>query len=241
VRIIAATNRDLATEIAAGRFRQDLYYRLNVIHLHVTPLRERRDDIQPLLEFFLERHCRSCTLSSRALDRLVGYQWPGNVRQLRNVVERLALKGDGMTIEPADLPGSVRDVPDAAPSTRARVESSVVDTPAIETQLLSRMNDTGESFWSVVYAPFMKRDLSRAQLKAVVARGLERTVGNYRVLVQLFNMPPADYKRFMKFLRSHDCTFLAPSFRSVPARAARLVPPVGRPLDSAIARHHAAG
>jgi transcriptional regulator with GAF, ATPase, and Fis domain len=238
VRLIAATNRNLSAEIAGGRFRQDLYYRLNVIHIHVTPLRERRDDIQPLLEFYLQRHGASCRLSSRALDLLAAYRWPGNVRQLKNVVERLALKAGGTTIEPDDLPRDVRDAHDSASSSRG-VDGAGHDAAAIETHLLSRMSETGESFWSAVYAPFMKRDLSRAQLKAVVARGLERTAGNYRLLVELFNMPPTDYKRFLKFLRSHDCTFLGPSFRGVPVRAPRLLPPAGRAAGSTFARHAA--
>jgi DNA-binding NtrC family response regulator len=193
VRIIAATNRDLPKEIAAGGFRQDLCHRFNVIHINVTPLRERRDDIQPLLDFYLERHCRSCRLSSRALELLVAYRWPGNVRELKNVVERLALKGDGMTIEPDHLPRNVRDVLDSASSSNHKVDSSALDAQAIETHLLSRMSEAGESFWSVVYAPFIQRDMSRGQLKAVVARGLERTAGNYRLVVKLFNMPPTDY------------------------------------------------
>jgi transcriptional regulator with GAF, ATPase, and Fis domain len=216
VRIVAATNRDLPTEIAGGGFRRDLYYRLNVLHIHVTPLRERRDDIQPLLDFYLERHCRSCRLSSRALDLLVAYRWPGNVRQLKNVVERLALKGEGMTFEPDHLPRDLWDASDSASSSSPRVDSRVLDTQAIETQLLSRMSEAGESFWSVVYAPFMERDLCRAQLKAVVARGLERTAGNYRLVVELFNMPPTDYKRFLNVLRNHDCHFPPRSFRCLP-------------------------
>ena len=97
VRIIAATNRDLRERIAAGAFREDLYYRLNVVSIHVTPLRERPDDVRDLVEHFLDCYSREHRvpvrrLSDAALATLVAYRWPGNVRELKNVVERLVLK-----------------------------------------------------------------------------------------------------------------------------------------------------
>ena len=93
VRVIAATNRDLAREMAEGRFREDLYYRLHVISLRTTPLRDRPDDIEPLARYFLNKLAvvhglTSKRLSAAALDRLRRYDWPGNVRQLENVLER---------------------------------------------------------------------------------------------------------------------------------------------------------
>jgi two-component system nitrogen regulation response regulator NtrX len=96
VRVIAATNKNLEEEITAGRFREDLYYRLNVIPFHVPPLRERREDIPELLNHFLEYFCSKesrerKTLSNEALNALVHYAWPGNVRELKNIIERLAI------------------------------------------------------------------------------------------------------------------------------------------------------
>jgi len=85
-------------------------------------------------------------------------------------------------------------------------------------ELAALMIKQGESFWSAVYPTFMSRDLTRADLRRIVQIGLETTNGNYRLLVQLFNMSPEDYKRFLSFLRKHDCHLPFQRFRSVPAR-----------------------
>jgi DNA-binding NtrC family response regulator len=93
VRIIAATNRDLAAAVDGGSFRQDLFYRLNVFPLEVPPLRDRREDIPVLVEYFISRYARKAgktfrRVAKRTLDRLGSYPWPGNVRELQNVIER---------------------------------------------------------------------------------------------------------------------------------------------------------
>jgi two-component system response regulator PilR (NtrC family) len=108
VRVVAATNRDLDAEVARGGFRADLYYRLNVIELHLPPLRHRREDIPLLAEHFLRRfaaeHGRAVTLSPAAMRRLEAYDFPGNVRELENIIERAVALSSGSSIEPADLP-----------------------------------------------------------------------------------------------------------------------------------------
>ena len=96
VRIIAATNKNLATEVNEGRFREDLYYRLNVVPVDVVPLRQRGDDIPLLFDHFLEYFSRDLgvavpTVDPKAREILLNYKWPGNVRELRNVVQRLVL------------------------------------------------------------------------------------------------------------------------------------------------------
>jgi hypothetical protein len=135
------------------------------------------------------------------------------------VVERLVLRASGRSIEPPDLPSEVvRSDADAQPVTvpaDQRVQPSVVD------EIVSRLLDHGESFWTAVYTQFEAHDLTRADLRRVVQRGLERTNGNYRLLVQLFNMPERDYKRFLGFLRKHDCHLPFQRFRTPAAR----VPP----------------
>ncbi len=114
VRVIAATNRDLAAMVAEGTFRQDLYYRLRVVPLEVPPLRERPDDLLPLARLFIGRTCRAnrcgpCALSPDALDRLAAYPWPGNVRELENAIERAVVLAEGKPrIEVRDLPPEVR-------------------------------------------------------------------------------------------------------------------------------------
>jgi len=113
VRVIAATNKALEKEIAEGRFREDLYYRLNVIPFQVPALRERRGDIPPLARAFVDEFCRESgagpkEVAARAMARLEAYAWPGNVRELRNLMERLVLMTRGPRIVEADLPESVR-------------------------------------------------------------------------------------------------------------------------------------
>ncbi|MBN2809951.1 MAG: sigma-54-dependent Fis family transcriptional regulator [Deltaproteobacteria bacterium] len=117
VRIIAATNKDLEKEVALGNFRQDLYYRLNVITLLIPPLRSRREDIPAMAEMFAislrSKIGRGPTCISReALDALCRYDWPGNVRELMNVLERAMLLSKGVEITPADLPAIFRDSAD---------------------------------------------------------------------------------------------------------------------------------
>ncbi|HEX2501988.1 MAG TPA: sigma-54 dependent transcriptional regulator [Methylomirabilota bacterium] len=112
VRIIAATNRDLDGAVKEGRFREDLYHRLNVIPITVPPLRERREDIPDLARYFVERFSRETkkrvtAISPEVMDRLIAYAWPGNVRELANVIERAIVLGYGTTITPRDLPARV--------------------------------------------------------------------------------------------------------------------------------------
>jgi len=114
VRVIAATNRDLDARLANGTFREDLYYRLNVIHIHLPPLRERGEDILPLAEHFLTASAARAGkairgLSPAAKKALLGYHWPGNVRELENVVERAVALAGGDIIDMDDLPGMVRE------------------------------------------------------------------------------------------------------------------------------------
>lgn len=109
VRVVSATNRDLQQLIADGTFRDDLYYRLNVVPLTIPPLRKRAAEIPLLVAHFLEKFgAGSRTISPTALDALVRYQWPGNVRELENTIERVVILSHGDTIGPEDLPAEVR-------------------------------------------------------------------------------------------------------------------------------------
>src|SRR5262249_11562305 len=147
--------------------------------------------------------------SQDAIDLLSAYDWPGNVRQLRNAVERMVLRSAGPRIQADDVPADVRvgrrPAAPGCPQTAA---------PAGEARgRLRQMLDGGESFWSAVYAPFMNRDLRRDELKAILKEGLERTGGNYRLVVRLFNMRDEDYKRFLNFLRTYACHLPYRTFR----------------------------
>ena len=113
VRVVAATNRPLERDMEVGRFREDLYYRLNVFPIHVPPLRDRRTDIILLADHFIERYSRRHErpierLSTPAIDLLMAYHWPGNVRELENALERAVLLADGTVIHARLLPPSLQ-------------------------------------------------------------------------------------------------------------------------------------
>lgn len=225
VRLITATNRDLPTQIASGAFREDLYFRLNVIRLTIPPLRERLDDIPLLVDYYLDTYAGQHRvarpeISSGAMDVLMAHRWPGNIRELKNVIERLVLKVSGQIIRPADLPADVfKPLIDAAAGLMPAPDvPRKLETRSVADELATRMLQHGESFWSVVYPVFMSRDLTRDDLRKIVQLGLESTNGNYRLLVQLFNMPDEDYKRFLSFLRKHDCHLPFQRFRVAPSR-----------------------
>ncbi|MEW6676974.1 MAG: sigma-54 dependent transcriptional regulator [Pseudomonadota bacterium] len=116
VRLILASNRPLKEEVTAGRFRQDLYFRVKVFPIPVPPLRERREDIPALAEYFLARHGRALNpevkaLAPEVLERLAAYDWPGNVRELEGVVQRALVLAGGAALTPADLPAELRSPP----------------------------------------------------------------------------------------------------------------------------------
>jgi transcriptional regulator with PAS, ATPase and Fis domain len=229
VRVIAATNRNLVERVAEKSFREDLYYRLNVIHVIIPPLRARREDIAPLLAHFLEVFCEAHhvpppMVTEQALEKLTSYAWPGNVRELRNIVERLVIRNRARSIALGDLP---RELSNAAPAPAQSAEQSA---PRSAVDLLyERMLETGDSFWTVVYGPFMSRDLTREDLRAIVGRGLKETRGSYKGLVELFNLATDDYKRFLSVLRKHECRLPFQQFRAVPVSVSpdRLREPLG--------------
>jgi transcriptional regulator with PAS, ATPase and Fis domain len=229
VRVIAATNRVLVDAVANKTFREDLYYRINVIHMRVPPLRERLEDIPLLLNFFLDQFARQYqverpNLGDDAMQSLCEHAWPGNVRELKNVVERLVVRARSGEIRRDDLPLEVLRT-----STPAIVPPTPTTRAAADV-LLERLINGGESFWSCVYTPFMSRDLTRDDLRTIVRKGLERTSGNYKVMVELFNMPADDYKRFLGFLRKYQCHMPFQQFRS--AASSRDGTKAGQPPQS---------
>jgi two-component system NtrC family response regulator len=205
VRVIAATNRDLRTLIVEGKFREDLFYRLNVIHLVVPPLRERRPDIPTLVEHFLGRFDRNGgngiarTLSPDTLAALVEYPWPGNVRELENVIERLVVNARRDVAQVDDLPPEVRQQRGVSLRPKRERRRTVAD------DLYKRIREEQESFWTAVYPLYMQREITKDNVRDLVRKGLEEARGNYKIVAKLFNMEPRDYKKFLNFLRKHDC------------------------------------
>ncbi|MCC6644196.1 MAG: sigma-54-dependent Fis family transcriptional regulator [Polyangiaceae bacterium] len=143
VRIIAATHRDLAADVKAGRFREDLYYRLNVLPLHVPPLRERKDDIALLVDHFIARNNARLGTDIRGLDPearrlLLGYAWPGNVRELENSIERAMVLAEGDVIAGRDLPERVRDTEDPIQMQLASGDLSIKKASRVIEEVLIR-------------------------------------------------------------------------------------------------------
>jgi DNA-binding NtrC family response regulator len=213
VRVIAATHRRLIDLVAEKTFREDLYYRLNVIHINVPPLRERREDVFILMKYFLQQFSAahrtpSPEFTPEAVDYLTRYRWPGNVRELRNVAERLVLRCRTGSIGVEALPREI--VTEARATAPAVTVAANSLTPSL---LVDRMITGGGSFWSVAYEPFMARDLTRRDIREIVRLGLEHTRGNYKLLVTTFNMASTDYKKFLNFLRKYQCHVPFQAFR----------------------------
>jgi transcriptional regulator with PAS, ATPase and Fis domain len=203
VRMIAATNRLLPDMVAQGLFREDLYYRINVINIHVPPLRNRREDIPLLIDYFFENMGRSNgsrpMISPEAYVAFSEYPWPGNVRELANVIERMIVSGCGPEIGADDVPLEIRTQRSISLRPKRERRRTVAD------DLLKRMINNHESFWTVVYPLYMQREITRGNLRELVSKGLEEAKGNYKIVTKLFNMEPGDYKRFLNFLRKHEC------------------------------------
>jgi transcriptional regulator with PAS, ATPase and Fis domain len=226
VRVIAATHRPLVDLIAQGLFREDLFYRLNVIHLIVPPLRDRREDIPDMIEYFLRRFVATNRspverLSDEAIDVLTGHAWPGNVRELENVIERLVVVGRHAVIGVDDLPGELRQVPvprrPAVPLrfTRAAAAPAAPRHAPIVDDLYTRLTTNRESFWTAVYPLYMQREITRTHVRDLVQKGLEEARGNYKIMVELFNMDAQDYKKFLNFLRKHQCQLPFKEYRQI--------------------------
>lgn len=166
VRVIAASNKDLALAVRKGSFREDLFYRLQVVPIHIPPLRERRSDIPLLLDHFLERmrgrfSGRQWSISKEALVHLWSYDWPGNVRELENMVERLAILSEGPVIEAAALPPNL-----------------IASVHAVEARLPAELNEGAINLTQLV-REFEGRLINEA---------LRRTNGNKQAAARLLSL-----------------------------------------------------
>jgi Nif-specific regulatory protein len=179
VRVIAATNRDLRQAMQKGMFREDLYYRLNVVPITLPPLRDRAEDLPGLIDHFIERYCHEMKrprleIEPRAREALLAYQWPGNVRELQNVIERAVVLSSGPTITIIDLPVEVRSQP--LDSKKLAVQSEAIDA----TLPLAEAMD--------------------AFKRARIRQALETAAGNQTKAAQLLGLPRPNLSRLMKQL-----------------------------------------
>jgi DNA-binding NtrC family response regulator len=207
VRIVAATNRNLPDMVARGLFREDLLYRIMVVHLEVPPLRDRREDIRPLIAHISAHHNGQLSIDEEALAAMERYNWPGNIRELQNVVEQIAWLGSGTTVGVKDLPPTLLAAANGSMRLGRERRRRLAD------QLYEALTTRSCSFWEHVYPMFISRDLTRADLTALVAKALAATAGNYRAVLPLLGMEPGDYKRFLNLLSTHGCTVDFREFR----------------------------
>ncbi len=130
---------------------------------------------------------------------MVDYPWPGNVRELENVIERMVVTGRNEVILPEDLPAEIQTQRGVMIRPKRERRRTVAD------DLYKRLVDGRESFWTAVYPLYMQREITRSNVRDLVRKGLEEARGNYKIVTRLFNMDTRDYKKFLNFLRKHDC------------------------------------
>jgi DNA-binding NtrC family response regulator len=229
VRVVCATNRNLPERVSSGDFREDLLYRLRVIHIHVPPLRDRRDDVPLLVAHILKRSGRGMEISDDAMEVLHRYRWPGNVRELQNVIEQAMWAADREIIDVGHLPATVRAAGETLLPSRERRRQVADD-------LYDALVSGGYSFWEHIHPFFLERDITRHDIRELLIRGLRTTHGNYRSLLRLFGVPHSDYKRFHNFLMAHGCKVDYRTFRQgtpEPARLPRVLLPPLRTVPAA--------
>jgi transcriptional regulator with GAF, ATPase, and Fis domain len=192
VRVLCATNRDLERAIAAGGFREDLYHRVNVVTLHLPPLRQRQDDIPALVDYFLNRFARAAgierpPLAQNALDALMNYSWPGNVRELEHLIQRLMIFTGGYTIQAHDLPWNLRTDPQAA--------ANEID-PSSEDQWLGLIRAHLASYAGNHACEELLEKIERL----LIVEALRRSQGNQTHAARLLGLPrPTLHARMQKY------------------------------------------
>ena len=202
VRVVAATNRDLRAMVAAGTFREDLYYRLAPLRLRVPALRERGDDWRLISEAYLALLYRQSgevkRMGESAATVLAGYSWPGNVREVRGLLDTVFCLCPGDTIEACHVEGELQDDRNGEldHATLALASGGAPDPYATMAR--------GEaSFWSAVRDPYLDRELNRDEVRQIVERGLSEAGGSYKRALRTFGLPEREYLKFMDFLRHH--------------------------------------
>ena len=189
VRVIAATNRDLEREVAAGRFREDLFHRLNVVRITLPPLRERKEDIALLVDRALAEIPGRFIISNDAMDAMVAYDWPGNVRELNNCLERMMAFNSGPLLHFADLPSNVANNSRIG---RTNIALSVAAGAGVGTVLESR-----SGFGSPVFAQQLVVPLQELERRAI-QHALEHTHGDRTVAAQLLGIGRTTLYRKLK-------------------------------------------
>jgi transcriptional regulator with PAS, ATPase and Fis domain len=188
VRIIAATNKDIAKAIENYKFRDDLYYRLNVLEIELPPLRERKQDIKSLILEKME-YLKGKKIGKGFWEAFHQYDWPGNIRELITILKRVGVYNKD-TIDGLDIQQLINN------SSLKKEYHEIYD----KTNTIWNEIKSGSSFWEVVKEPFLDREIKRAEVKEIIEMGLRETRGKYKGLLKLFNLNEDEYKNFMRFL-----------------------------------------
>jgi DNA-binding NtrC family response regulator len=189
-RIIAATNRDLAKEVEKGTFRQDLFYRLNVIKIRLSPLRERQQDIPVLINHFLTRLGAQCSLTADAMDALLAYDWPGNVRELENCVQHMVAISSGPLLHVTDLPSSLQNFRLQRRSQFLAVAASAAVASSSQPAWPSATNDPQPAYPAIL-------PLAEVERRAIES-ALERTKGDRGLAAHLLGIGRTTLYRKLK-------------------------------------------
>jgi transcriptional regulator with GAF, ATPase, and Fis domain len=222
IQVIAATNKELRQEIGQGRFRKDLFFRLNAMEIAVPPLRERAGDVPLLLEWVLDRVGRSEGGRIKAFTReahclMVNYLYPGNVRELKNFVERAYYSTPAERIDVEHLPAEVREGDEASISW---------ETTPSAWHAYRRIRDGLGSFDEIVKSPFLKRQIGSGQVRQLIHLALSEAGGRYRDAFRLLGISAREYPIMMQYLKRNRCYLdFRPYRRSVrqPPTASRII------------------
>ncbi len=195
VRIVAASNRDLQEAIQGKVFREDLYYRLQVLEIEIPPLRERKGDIEAFIKKN-RKYLKGKEIGEGFWDAILGYGWPGNMRELITVLKRA-----GILLDSPITGDKIKELiyGNSHPASPFRIAGEGGENTTVAGKSWEAFRN-GKSFWEVVKEPFLNRDLNRSQVKMIISAALEKTHGNYKDTLKLFNLPENEYVKFMKFL-----------------------------------------
>jgi Nif-specific regulatory protein len=204
VQIIAATNKDLREEIRRGRFRRDLFYRLNVMDIRISPLRKRLDDVPLLIQWFLdkiakEEEGKTKEFSPDAVALLCQYSYPGNVRELRNIVQNCFYSCRERIIDITCLPGEVYE------DHHYHFEANGVPAGGKATEIYSSICDGTGSFDDLVVEPLRHAQLGSAIVRQIIKLALQESRGKYRQAFRLLRIPEKNYHLMMAFLKRNEC------------------------------------
>lgn len=193
VRIIAATNKDLSEAIKRGEFRDDLYYRLQVLEIKIPPLRERKEDLKALV-MENQHYLKGKEIGRGFWEVILNYNWRGNVRELITVLTRA-----GILLDSPITGEGLRDIIDYGRGKKTLTLPAKSD----KIQQVFKEIEAGKDFWAVVRKPFLNHDLNRDEVKGFLAEVLEKNAGKYKNILGSLNIEEQDYKKFLNFINDN--------------------------------------